>query len=61
MMKNSDILISKSRYMAGLRCDKLLWCTYHQKELFPPYGKATATSTAFHVEIPGQKKISVIR
>jgi hypothetical protein len=26
-----------------------------------PYGKATATSTAFHVEIPGQKKISVIR
>ncbi len=26
-----------------------------------PYGKASATSTAFHVEIPGQKKISVIR
>lgn len=26
-----------------------------------PYGTASATSTAFHVEIPGQKKISIIR
>jgi hypothetical protein len=41
MMKNTKILISKSRYMSGLRCDKLLWCTYNQKDLFPPFGKAT--------------------
>ena len=33
-------LISKSRYMSGLRCDKLLWCKYKDKDLFPPYSKA---------------------
>lgn len=40
-MKHSDILISKSRYMAGLRCDKLLWCRYHDTDLFPDYSKST--------------------
>lgn len=39
--QNPDILISKSRYINGLRCDKLLWCTYNDKDLFPPHGKAT--------------------
>jgi hypothetical protein len=37
----SDVLISKSRYLAGLRCDKLLWCSYNQKDLFPEFSKAT--------------------
>jgi hypothetical protein len=37
----SDILISKSRYLVGVRCDKLLSCTYHRKDLFPPHDKAT--------------------
>lgn len=41
MTKISDILISKSRYLAGLRCDKLLWCTYNQKNIFPEHSKAT--------------------
>ena len=41
MMNIPDILISKSRYMSGLRCDKLLWCRYHDKDLFPEYSKST--------------------
>jgi hypothetical protein len=36
-----DILISKSRYLSGLRCDKLLWCRYHKKEIFPPHDGVT--------------------
>jgi len=40
MDKKADILISKSRFMSGLRCDKLLWCKYKDKGLFPPYSKA---------------------
>ncbi|MBN2719482.1 MAG: DUF2779 domain-containing protein [Proteobacteria bacterium] len=39
-MNSQDILISKSRYMAGLRCDKLLWCTYNAKDLIPAPGRA---------------------
>lgn len=41
MSRYTDILISKSRYLAGLRCDKLLWCTYNDKDLFPQHSKAT--------------------
>ena len=40
-MKHADILISKSRYMAGLRCDKLLWCTCNNRDLFPDHSKST--------------------
>ncbi len=40
-MKHSDILISKSRYISGLRCDKLLWCRYHDTDLFPDYSRST--------------------
>ena len=41
MNKFSGTLISKSRYLAGLRCDKLLWCGYNTKGLFPEYSKST--------------------
>ena len=41
MSESPNILISKSRYLSGLRCDKLLWYTYHRKDLFPPHDKAT--------------------
>ncbi|MCC7519613.1 MAG: hypothetical protein IT578_10560 [Verrucomicrobiae bacterium] len=27
--------VSKSKYMAGRQCPKLLWCHYHRKDLFP--------------------------
>ena len=40
-MNHTDILISKSRYMDGLRCDKLLWCRFHDTGLFPDYSKPT--------------------
>ena len=40
-MNRNDILISKSRYMAGLRCDKLLWCTCNDRDLFPDHSKST--------------------
>lgn len=39
-MNFPEILISKSRYLAGLRCDKLLWCTYNARDLIPAPGKA---------------------
>lgn len=29
-------LISKSRYMSGLQCPKLLWCHYNDRGVFPP-------------------------
>ncbi len=41
MTKIPKILISKSRYMSGLRCDKLLWCRYHDQDLIPPHGAST--------------------
>lgn len=40
MTKKPGTLISKSRYLSGLRCDKLLWCRYKDKALFPSPGKA---------------------
>jgi len=36
-----DILISKGRYLSGLKCDKLLWCQYNDKDIFPPTDAAT--------------------
>ena len=36
-----DILISKGRYLSGLKCDKLLWCQYNDKDIFPPIDTAT--------------------
>lgn len=39
---------------------KSMYVPYHVK-VPTPYGSASATSTAFHVEFPGEKKIAVIR
>ncbi|MFV1956709.1 MAG: DUF2779 domain-containing protein [bacterium] len=36
-----DILISKGRYLSGLKCAKLLWCQYNDKDIFPPIDAAT--------------------
>lgn len=33
--------VSKSKYMAGLQCPKLLWCHYHRKDLFPEEDEVT--------------------
>jgi hypothetical protein len=32
--------LSKSKYIAGLQCSKLLWYHYNAKEQIPPYGEA---------------------
>jgi hypothetical protein len=34
-MKNNSILISKSKYLAGMQCHKLLWYHYNNKSAFP--------------------------
>jgi hypothetical protein len=34
-------IISKSRYLDGIQCHKLLWSRYHEAELFPPVDDAT--------------------
>ncbi len=36
-----DILISKGRYLSGLKCDKLLWCQYNDKDIIPDTSTAT--------------------
>ena len=36
-----DLLISKSKYLAGLQCPKLLWHHYNAKALFPPIDAQT--------------------
>ena len=33
---SSSLRISKSAFLQGLQCRKLLWHRYHAKELFPP-------------------------
>lgn len=33
--------LSKSKYLVGLRCPKLLWCYYHAPQLIPSLDKAT--------------------
>ena len=35
------LLISKSRYQAGLQCPKLLWYRFNQQDAFPPVDAAT--------------------
>lgn len=37
--------ISKSRYIDGLRCDRLLWCYFHRRELFEAPRDAATTAT----------------
>ncbi len=37
MGKFLNILISKTRYVAGLRCPKLFWCKSNRKDLIPPF------------------------
>lgn len=39
-VKNNFIL-SKTKYLAGLQCPKLLWMHYHAKEQFPPLDAST--------------------
>lgn len=36
MARETPPLISKSRYLSGLLCPKLLWCHYNDREIFPP-------------------------
>lgn len=36
--------ISKSKYLAGLQCPKLLWAHYNAKHWFPPRYRQIATS-----------------
>ena len=33
--------VSKSKYLSGLQCAKLLWCYYHRKKLFPETEEST--------------------
>lgn len=35
------ITLSKSRYLIGLRCPKLLWCHFHAPKLIPPIDAST--------------------
>lgn len=35
-MAKEDLFLSKSKYLAGLQCSKLLWMHYHAKEKIPP-------------------------
>jgi hypothetical protein len=38
--EHAEPLISKSRFLAGLQCPKLLWALYNAKHLLPPTGAA---------------------
>ncbi|MDP2646536.1 MAG: DUF2779 domain-containing protein [Desulfobacterales bacterium] len=40
-MSHNEYTLSKTRYLAGQQCAKLLWMHYHQKEAFPPIDAAT--------------------
>ncbi len=40
-MARPALLISKSKYLAGLQCDRLLWTYYNARNEIPPPGKAT--------------------
>ena len=41
-MKNrTPSLLSKSKYMNGLQCPKLLWYQYNRKEKIPPVDSTT--------------------
>lgn len=41
MKKQGNIIISKSRYLNGLQCPKLLWTVFNAKEEIPPPDAAT--------------------
>lgn len=36
MRDHRTLVLSKSKYLRGLQCPKLLWCEYHAKDFFPP-------------------------
>lgn len=36
MIKKKRAFLSKSKYIEGLQCSKLLWYEYNRKELIPP-------------------------
>ena len=38
---NTSYRLSKSRYLQGLQCPKLLWMSYHAKDQFPPVDPET--------------------
>ena len=40
-MTKADYFLSKSKYLAGLQCPKLLWMHYHAKDKFPPTDAGT--------------------
>ncbi len=40
-MTKNDFFLSKSKYLAGLQCPKLLWTYYNAKETVPPTEAAT--------------------
>ena len=37
----SERVLSKSRYLNGLQCPKLLWYAYNRKDQFPPIDERT--------------------
>ncbi len=41
MTDRAKSFLSKSKFIEGLQCRKLLWCEYNRKELFPPVDPAT--------------------
>lgn len=36
MIDKTKTLLSKSKYIEGLKCSKLLWCEFNNKSIFPP-------------------------
>lgn len=40
MKDKTKTFLSKSKYIEGLQCSKLIWCEYNSKELFPPIDPA---------------------
>ena len=36
MRNKAKTFLSKSKYMEGLQCPKLLWCEFNNKGIFPP-------------------------
>ena len=41
MARQSTPLISKSRYLTGLQCDRLLWMQFNAKDEIPPPSEGT--------------------
>lgn len=38
---STSYCLSKSKYLQGLQCPKLLWMSYHAKDQFPPVDPET--------------------